>query len=208
MHLINYLDIAIIVIFLIITIMGCIVGFTGKILSIIGWGLAGTGTFYLYPYGKPIAHQCIENPLIADVTAGGVIFLILLVFFLIVAKMAANVVKKSPLSFLDRSLGMFLGMFLGISFLSLMTLSLDFLIPQSQFPDIVKQSKLYPFLKITADYLERRIPGVVKKKIEEVGGEVHQQTQEIAQKATQEIVEEEQIEGEKDMYQVIKEFAD
>jgi len=189
MNFINYLDIAIIVIFLMITIMGCVVGFTGKILSILGWSLAGMGAFYLYPYATPIAHQYIENSLFADIAAGGILFFILLIFFLVIAKLIANFVKKSPLSFLDRSLGMFLGMFLGLIFLSLMTFSLDFLVPQSQLPQVVKDSKLYPFLKITAAWVEKKIPSAWTQRLEHMGSEVRHQTKDLAH----DLIEQEKI---------------
>lgn len=215
MHFINYLDIAIIVIFLMITLMGCIVGFTGKVLSILGWGLAGAGTFYLYPFGKHFARHHIESPLLADIVAGGVIFILLLILFLVIAKLAANAVKKSPLSFLDRSLGMFLGIFLGAIFLSLMTVSLDFLMPQSQIPQVVKESKLYPFLKITANWMENRAPLACKKYIEQMAGAAHHEAKKLTYQVIQ---EEEKLEAEllsyeklgdhKDTYHLIKKFAD
>ncbi len=104
-----YVDVIIAVTFLLFIVFGVIRGFTNDVLSLMTWLGAAFFTKALFPYAQPYARQIVSEPFFSDVILGFVIFIFSLILLVFIAKTISNVIRKSALSGLDRTFGIFSG---------------------------------------------------------------------------------------------------
>ena len=71
-------DLAIVGILLVSAVLAFARGFVHEVLSMAAWIGAAFAVVFGLPYARPIARQFISLPLLADVAAGGVIFIVAL----------------------------------------------------------------------------------------------------------------------------------
>lgn len=84
-------------------------GFVQEVLSVAAWVGAIIAVVFVLPLVRPLAQQVIDQPLVADIAAGGAIFLVALIALSILTGMIARRVKSSQLNAVDRSLGFLFG---------------------------------------------------------------------------------------------------
>lgn len=106
----NIVDIAVIAILLLSGLFALMRGFVQEVLSVAGWIGAALVALYGLPEARPIAQKYISSPTMADIAAGGVLFLSTLVVLSIITHFIAKQVRGSMLSHLDRSLGFVFGL--------------------------------------------------------------------------------------------------
>lgn len=106
----NIVDIAVIAVLLLSGLFAMMRGFVQEVLSVAGWIGAALVALYGLPEARPIAQKYISSPTMADVAAGGVLFLVTLVVLSIITHFIAKQVRGSMLSHLDRSLGFVFGL--------------------------------------------------------------------------------------------------
>lgn len=106
---ISYVDIIIAGTFLLFVVFGIIRGFTNDILSLMTWLGATFITKEIFPYAQPMARKIVSEPFFSDVILGFVVFILTLIFLVFIAKSISNIIRKSALSGLDRTMGILSG---------------------------------------------------------------------------------------------------
>ncbi len=154
---VSAVDIALGVILLVSGTISLLRGFVHELLSIVAWVGAIFATLYGFPYLQPIARDLIPVALIADVGAGVVIFLVVLVGLSIVTRILSGYVQESSLGALDRSLGMVYGLLRGFVFGCLLWLGIAWL-AQDEPPPWLEAAKTAPLLDWGGDLLVRLMP--------------------------------------------------
>ncbi len=145
MENINGLDLVIVCVVAISGLFAFCRGFLSEMLGIGSWIVAGTGGVYLLPYVSPLTEKFIRNGTLANIAAGVLSSLILLVVLTLVCSFLTGKIRQSALNRLDRFLGLIFGFLRGFIILMLMYFILFVLSPKT-LEDLGKNSKLYPFL--------------------------------------------------------------
>lgn len=142
---VNVLDIVIVGIITLSGLFAFCRGFLSEMLGLGSWVIAGTGGVYLLPYVTPVTEKYIRNETLANVAAGVLSSLILLVVLTMVCAFITGRIRQSCLNRLDRVLGFFFGCLRGVIILMLMYFLLFVLSPKT-LEDLSEDSKLYPYL--------------------------------------------------------------
>lgn len=145
MENINGLDLVIVCVVAISGLFAFCRGFLSEMLGIGSWIVAGTGGVYLLPYVSPLTEKFIRSGTLANIAAGVLSSLILLVVLTLVCSFLTGKIRQSALNRLDRFLGLIFGFLRGFIILMLMYFILFVLSPKT-LEDLGKNSKLYPFL--------------------------------------------------------------
>ena len=154
---VNAVDITLGVILLVSGTISLLRGFVHELLSIVAWIGAIFATLYGFPHLQPIARDVIPVALIADVGAGVLIFLLVLVGLSIVTRVLSGYVQESSLGALDRSLGMVYGLLRGFIVGCLLWLGIAWL-AQEEPPIWLETAKTGPLLDWGGDLLVRLVP--------------------------------------------------
>ena len=132
-------------------------GFVREALSIAAWLLAGAAGYYAYPLAAPPLARFVPGGTPANIAAFCLVFLAALVVLHAIAKSLAGHVKRSPLSPVDRSLGLIFGIARGLVLVCIAYLPLAWIPPADQ-PHWFTQSRTLPFLAAGAATLQNLIP--------------------------------------------------
>lgn len=157
MNAINWIDIAIILCLGLFGLMGFIKGFTQRILSLISWAGSILLSFRLFPYLRPFINQYVSGTT-ATVLTSAVLFITLLILFKLTTNAITSLIHKSPLSGLDRMLGVIFGLLMGGLILSLVAIIVSVFVPRSHYPNAIRTSKLWPYVVRGQDYIEGMSP--------------------------------------------------
>lgn len=129
-------------------------GFVQEVLSVAAWIGAIVVAVFALPSVRPLAQQLIDQPLVADIAAGGVIFLVALIVLSILTGMIARRVKASQLSAVDRSLGFLFGVARGALVVCLAYLAVAWLVPKQEHPAWLQNARSLPLVESGADWLK------------------------------------------------------
>ncbi len=172
---VNITDVIVVVTVLISGAIALARGLVKEVLAIVSWVGAAFATLYGFSYATPYARKMIETPWIADLTAGGVLFIVTLFVLSFASHAIASRVRGSTLGVLDRSLGFVFGLLRGALLISLAYLAFNWVQPVKDQPEWLRSAKTMPLIEQGADliitlipekFLDRKAPG--KKAI---GGE-------------------------------------
>lgn len=165
---VNITDVVVVVTVLISGAIALARGLVKEVLAIVSWVGAAFATLYGFPYAAPYAGKVIETPWIADLTAGGVLFIVTLFVLSLSSHAISRRVKGSPLGVLDRSLGFVFGLLRGALLISLAYLAFSWVQPVKDQPKWVRSAKTMPLIEQGADliiilipetFLDRKAPG-------------------------------------------------
>ncbi len=151
-------DVGLVAVLIISGVLAFVRGFIQEVLSIGAWIGAIVATIFGLPHVKPIAREFIPHTLLADVVAGGAIFLVTLVFLSIFTNMLSSRVKGSALNALDRSLGFVFGLLRGAVLVCLLFIGVQWLVKPDQQPDWVRNARSLPLVVWGADQLRALVP--------------------------------------------------
>jgi membrane protein required for colicin V production len=163
---VNSIDIAVGVVLVISGVISLVRGFVHEILSHTAWIVSGLAAFWAYrlPQVHEISHPYVHNDLLADIAAGAVIFIVLLVVLSFVTHAVARRVQQSALGSTDRALGFAFGLVRGLVLCSLAYMVVIWLMPQP--PTWFNEAKSLPLIKVGANFIETLLPdqiAVLKK---------------------------------------------
>jgi membrane protein required for colicin V production len=168
-------------------IFGLLLGFVGVVLLAARWVGASLVTMWGFVYGQKLARQLIGTPLIADVVAGIVLFVVALVVLSIISHAIGNLIRKSSLNALDRTLGFIVGIVGGTAVIALTYLAFAQWIwaTPADRPDWVRQARTLPLVEATADFLRGLAPPEYRGKARAAEEEISRRAQQAqeAQKA-------------------------
>lgn len=141
-------------------IFGLLLGFVGVVLLAARWVGASLITMWGFPYAQHVARRMIESPLIADVLAGVVLFVISLVILSVISHAIGTLIRRSSLNALDRTLGFVVGTVGGIAVVALTYLAFTQWIwaTPAERPEWVRQARTLPLVEATADFLRGLAP--------------------------------------------------
>ncbi len=122
-------------------------GFVHELLAVISWIGAGLATLYGFPYLQPHVRELITVPLIADMTAGVAIFLVVLIVLSILARILSRRIRTSALGPLDRSLGLIFGFLRGALLVCIAWLIFSWLLPREDYPEWITEAKALPLVE-------------------------------------------------------------
>jgi membrane protein required for colicin V production len=132
-------------------------GFVREALSIAAWLLAGAAAYYAFPFAAPLFERFLPRGMVANVAAASVVFVVALVILHVIAKALAGRVKHSPLSPVDRTLGLLFGLARGLVLVCIGYIPLAWVPPADQ-PHWFTESRTLPFLAAGAEKLQSLIP--------------------------------------------------
>ena len=142
---------------LISAVLAMVRGFSREVLSIASWAAAAVAAYFFYPTLTPFMGNYIDNELIAQLAAAGVIFLIALIVATVVTMRIADVIIDSRIGPLDRSLGFVFGAARGILVAAVAVWFLNFFTDGQEIAWI-DEAKSKPFLDQVANGLENLLP--------------------------------------------------
>jgi membrane protein required for colicin V production len=113
----TYLDAAVVAIALLSGLLAMYRGLTREVLSILSWIAAAGAVLYFVLYHKPAAEQLAAQfhapPAVAQVVAGGLIFLIVLIIVHLITARISDTILDSRVGIIDRILGFVFGVVRG-----------------------------------------------------------------------------------------------
>ncbi len=141
-------------------IFGLLLGFVGVVLLAARWVGASLITMWGFPLAQQLARGAIESPLIADILAGVGLFVVSLVVLSVISHAIGNLIRRSSLNALDRTLGFVVGTIGGIGVVALSYLAFTQWIWASpgDRPDWVRQARTRPLVEATAEFLRGLAP--------------------------------------------------
>ncbi len=151
-------DVGLVIVLIISGLLAFVRGFIQEVLSIGAWIGAIVATIFGLPYVKPFAREFIANTLLADIAAGGAIFLVTLVILWMLTRMISNSVRGSALNALDRSLGFVFGLARGAVLVCLLFIGVQWLVKPDQQPDWLRNARSLPLVVWGADQLRSMVP--------------------------------------------------
>jgi membrane protein required for colicin V production len=133
-------------------------GFLKEALTVSAWLLAALAAVFFWPVVKPFARTLIEPTIVADILALASVFFMLLIPVSFVSFRLSELVRESHAGPLDRSMGFVFGLGRGLLVVGLGYLIFASLAPSKTHPDWVREARLLPIVKGTADVI-RSISG-------------------------------------------------
>jgi membrane protein required for colicin V production len=155
---INVADVVIALVIVISGVLAAFRGFIHEILAVISWIGAALATLYGFPFAQPHVRRLITVPLIADMTAGVGIFLIVLIVLSILTRIVSRRIRTSALGPLDRSLGLVFGFLRGAVLICVGWLMFAWLLPREDHPQWVTEAKARPFVERGGALLAALLP--------------------------------------------------
>ncbi len=156
------LDLAVIAAVAVAGLLGLWLGVVRVLLGIGSWIGATLLTVYGMPLLRPTARGWIESPFLADLAAGAAVFAAGLVILTVLTHLVAERVRGSALGAVDRSLGLVIGLALGIVVASGSYLVVERLLVAphrgSEQPEWLRTSRTVPLLAFSARFMISLLP--------------------------------------------------
>jgi len=128
-------------------------GFMKETLTVSAWLVAALAAVFLWPATKPFARSLVGPETLADILALLGVFLLALIPTSFVSFRLSEIVRDSRAGPLDRSLGFVFGVARGLLVVGVGYLVFASLAPTKTQPDWVREARLLPVVKGTADML-------------------------------------------------------
>lgn len=161
---INIPDLALLAVIIISTLISLMRGFAREFLGILGWIGAVFITLYGFKYVRPLVRHWIETTIIADITAGAVLFVVSLIVLTLFFKAFSDRIRSGSLSGLDRSLGLIFGIVRGYLIVCMIYLVGVSMTKIKQWPPQVKNARSLPFIEKGSDFLKSLLPADFRPK--------------------------------------------
>ncbi len=172
----TYLDAALLAVAVISGLLAMYRGFSREVLSIASWAAAAAAAAYFVVYQKPLAEQIsqqmgINSVQVAQVGAGALIFLIVLIFVHLLTSRVSDLVLDSRVGMIDRILGFLFGVARAFVLVLIPYMGLSAAVEkEDQHPEWVRKSWSVQVIKPAGDslstFLKRRVETLYTKKPE------------------------------------------
>lgn len=140
-------------------------GFVREFLAILAWAGAFFVTIYGFTLTYKFFHGFIENEMVAHGLSAALLFLISLIVFSLLAHMVASWIRKTPLSSLDRFLGLLFGALRGMLVICLLYITLIWFYKDKELPVWVTNAKMLPLIQKGTNYLTELVPEAERIKL-------------------------------------------
>jgi len=155
---INFVDLAVFGLFILSAAIGIARGFTRETFGVVAWIGAALATIFGIIWSRPYIQQWIDNPFVADVLTGLIIFIAVLFILGSISRVLSTKVKGSLLGGLDRSLGLLFGLVRAAFILVVAFFVAALVWPAEKWPENVKDARTYPYVADGAKWLHGLIP--------------------------------------------------
>ena len=172
-------DFAVLGILLISGLIAAYRGFLKETLTVSAWLVASLAAVFVWPVTKPFARSFVEPQMLADILALIGVFFMLLIPVSFVSFRLSELVRGTRAGPLDRSMGFVFGIGRGLLVVGLGYLVFSSLAPPKTHPQWVRDARLLPVVKGTADVI--RSFGGKNKADKDAAEEEETQTAEPAQ---------------------------
>jgi membrane protein required for colicin V production len=155
---VNPIDLAIIIVMILSAIFSWVRGFTGEVLAVASWVAAAIAAYFLHPWALAYIAPSIANKQIALAASIAAVFLITLVFVSLITTKLSELILDSAIGTLDRTLGLFFGAARGLLIAVVAFMFFDTLVGEKSQPDILKDARLRPLLKMSSVAIFKALP--------------------------------------------------
>ena len=154
----NWVDLVVLAILLLSALIGLMRGGAREILGLCAWVAAAVLATRLYPQALPLSRRLIGDDAVADPVAFLVVFAVLLIAFLLVAAALGGLVRGSLLGGRDRVVGFAFGLLRGAAVLVIAYLVAVPILPVSEWPVFLRDSRSLPYVHAGAVFVAARLP--------------------------------------------------
>jgi len=175
----SYLDAALLAIVIVSGLVAMYRGFTREVLSILSWVVAAAACIYFVlnfrKEAAQIAEQLHAPLLVAQVSIGGVVFLIVLIIVHLITSRISDTVLDSRVGAIDRILGFAFGVVRGFVLVVIPYMFYEAFVPnpEQQYP-WVRQAISLPYIKTTGDSFRIMLVRIVPPSLMGPAGEQQQ----------------------------------
>jgi len=155
---INSADFIVLAVILISGLFAFVRGLVHELLALGAWIGAGIATYYGIDHAIPVARGLTEVQPVADVGAGAVLFLVVLIVLSILTRILVKQVRRSSLGALDRSLGLVFGLARGALIIAVAWLVAAWAYQEEPFPDWVMEARTLPLVQEGARTIYEALP--------------------------------------------------
>lgn len=155
---INITDIGILVVILLSAVIALVRGCVHELLSLVSWIGAAAATVYGIEYVIPYARELTTIQPLADIGAGVVIFLVVLIILSIITRILSRRIQNSSMGALDRSLGMIYGVARGAVLVCIAWLAITFVVPRDEIPEWITEARSLPLVETGAAWIATLVP--------------------------------------------------
>ena len=155
---INSADLIVVAVVLISGVFALVRGLVHELLALGAWIGAGVATYYGIDHAIPVARGLTEVQPVADIAAGAVLFLAVLIVLSVVTRILVKQVRQSSLGALDRSLGLLFGLARGSLIVAVAWLVTAWAYQEEPLPDWVAEARSLPLVQEGARTLYELLP--------------------------------------------------
>ena len=155
----NAIDLVVIIVVLGSGLFAMMRGFVHEVLAMVAWVIAPLAGFWSLPYSAPLAQRWIAQPFLAEIAAGFVVFLAVLLLCSIVTHAVARRIQCSEtIGSVDRTLGFGFGAVRGLVLCCLLLMAGLALVGEAGLPNVVTTAKTRPILQFGTMTLKKLLP--------------------------------------------------
>ncbi len=172
---ISWADLAVAAVIIISGFFAFVRGFVHEVLSVGSWIGAAIVTLVGFRFAQPVAREYIPIELLADITAGVTIFLVVLIVLSLLTRLLAKRVQNSSLNALDRSLGLVFGFARGALLVCLAWIAFTWVMPKDDWPEWIQEARSRPLIEEVSNRLTALLPEDLLEQGEEAGQKAAEQ---------------------------------
>jgi len=159
---INSADLIVVAVILISGLFAFVRGLVHELLALGAWIGAGIATYYGIDHVIPVARRLTEVQPVADIGAGAVLFLGVLIVLSVLTRILVKQVRQSSLGALDRSLGLLFGLARGALIVAIAWLAAAWAYQEEPLPEWVAEARSLPLVQEGARELYELLPEGLK----------------------------------------------
>ncbi len=154
----NWVDAIVAAVLVVSTLLAVLRGFVREVLGIGAWAGAVAVAIWGFPFIEPRFLLWFGDPNVATAAAYAALFLCALILFSIMTGMVGGLVRGSPLSGIDSTLGLLFGMVRGAALLVAAYIGLGFVVEPSRWPAPLQEARSTPWVYESAVWAANLVP--------------------------------------------------
>ena len=155
---VNLADVAVVAILLLSGLLAYSRGLVREVLAVAVWVGAGLAALYGFAHVRPLVHEYVPTPWLADIGAGAGLFVVAFLLFTVISRPVVRRVRDSAFRTADRSLGFLFGVVRGAVVVCLVFLLMSWLFPAGQQPEWITTASSRPYVEKGAQLLKLLVP--------------------------------------------------
>lgn len=185
---INITDLAVITVLVLSGLLALLRGFVAEVFSIAAWvGAFAVGIYGYKPATPFIADLIGIDGSLGELIAGGVLFVVSLIVFMVVARLAGGTLQLAGLGAVDRSLGFLFGLLRGAVLVCVAYLLVLWAEPDPQdHPAWLTEAKTLPLVIEGSDLLVTLVPEHLRSQADTAAARARRQAEDEAREALKE----------------------